>query len=111
VYLLRADAHNLPFGNGVLSGVSNQGALHLYSDPKQVLREVFRVLVSGGPYVATVEVRSRRRLPLLLQKLLRWGREPVWEEHVFRDLLERTGFTGYERMLLAHLLLFRVVRP
>jgi ubiquinone/menaquinone biosynthesis C-methylase UbiE len=110
LHLIRGDAHDLPVSDAVLSGVNNQGALHLYADPGAVLRQVARVLTPGGVYVGSLEVQSRRWLARGLQNLLRRRREPFWEETRFRGSLEKSGFMRYERILLGHLLLFRVVK-
>ena len=43
-----ADAHDLPFADGVFDGVLCQGVLTCVSDPVRVVAEVHRVLAPGG---------------------------------------------------------------
>lgn len=110
-YLLRGDAFDLPFQDGVLQGVTHQGTLHLHAHPEGIFREVLRVLAPGGVYIGSIEIASRRWLPRLLQHLLKGAGLAFWEEASFRGVLEQIGFRQYERILGGDLLLFRVVKP
>jgi ubiquinone/menaquinone biosynthesis C-methylase UbiE len=49
-----ADAESLPFEDGQFDAVVGNFVLHHVSRPEQVLREVFRVLRSGGKVALTV---------------------------------------------------------
>ena len=54
--LVRADAADLPFEDGVFGGVANMAALDLYPDPARVVREAARVLAPGGRWVGSTFV-------------------------------------------------------
>jgi ubiquinone/menaquinone biosynthesis C-methylase UbiE len=54
--LVRADAADLPFDDGVFGAVANMAALDLYPDPARVVSEAARVLASGGRWVVSAFV-------------------------------------------------------
>ncbi len=51
VNLIRCDAKTLPFNEEYFDGVICSGALHLFSDPQQVLMQIHRVLKVRGRFV------------------------------------------------------------
>lgn len=52
VEFLEGDVEHLPFLDGSLDGVLLSGLVHHLPDPSRCVREVFRVLKSGGSFVA-----------------------------------------------------------
>jgi ubiquinone/menaquinone biosynthesis C-methylase UbiE len=50
IFLLVGDAHELPYGNGVLDAVFGFGVLHHLLDWRAGLLEIARVLTAGGIY-------------------------------------------------------------
>ena len=59
--LVRGDATQLPFRDGVFDGVCCFAALHLFADPFAALDEMRRVLGPGGRIAIMTSVR--RQLP------------------------------------------------
>ncbi len=57
--LVRGDATDLPFEDGVFAGVVNVAALDLYDDPARAVAEMARVLRPGGRWVCASLVRAR----------------------------------------------------
>jgi SAM-dependent methyltransferase len=49
-----ADAHQLPFSDGVFDVVISRGSFNLFSDPDRALLEIKRVLKAGGYFVITL---------------------------------------------------------
>jgi ubiquinone/menaquinone biosynthesis C-methylase UbiE len=84
--LVRADAADLPFDDGVFGAVATMAALDLYADPARVLREVGRVLAPGGRWVGSAFVRGAG--PPLVDWLARAG-------------LRQTGQLSFRRYLIA----------
>lgn len=108
VTLLRADAHILPFADGSLGGVNNSGALHAYSDPEIVFREIRRVLEPGGVFVASTFTESRSILGRLTSRVAGIRR---FEPLELRSWLSRIGLVDYDEINFGGSLIFRVRRP
>lgn len=108
VALIRADAHELPFGDATLGGVNNAGALHVYTDPERVFAEVLRVLQPGGLYVGGTFARSRSALSRMAARLAGIRRFDTPE---LRSWLSRVGFAEYEEIQLGYGLIFRCRKP
>jgi ubiquinone/menaquinone biosynthesis C-methylase UbiE len=108
VALVRADAHDLPFGDGVFGGVNNAGALHAYDDPEAVFSEVLRVLAKGGVFVGSTFAPSRS---LVGRVAARVGGIRRFEPSELRGWLSRVGFADYEEIRLGGAFVFRVKRP
>ena len=108
VGLIRADAHDLPFISGALSGVNNAGALHVYDDPDTVFREIRRVLRPGGVYVGSTFAQSRSPVGRLTARVAGIRRFELPE---LRAWLSRVGFADYEEIRLGDAVIFRVRKP
>ena len=59
--LVRADAADLPFDDGVFGAVVNLAALDLYPEPERVIAESSRVLARGGRWVCSAFVAEEGR--------------------------------------------------
>jgi SAM-dependent methyltransferase len=95
-----ANAMKLPFADASFELVVSQQMLQFVSDPAAALREIRRVLTSGGRLVAATW-RPRRELPLfdvlgqIAERHLGVANEKrflLGEEAVLRGLLENAGF-------------------
>ncbi|WP_428268248.1 class I SAM-dependent methyltransferase [Haliangium sp.] len=108
VSLVRADAHHLPFRDGVFGGVNNAGALHAYDDPEQVFCEVLRVLRPGGVYVGSTFARARSLVAGVAARVAGIRRFDPLEMHAW---LSRVGFADYEEIQFGDSFIFRVRKP
>lgn len=59
-HFLRADALNMPFKDGVVDTILSYGLLHIFDEPKQLLKEFYRILPTGGDLHMTVLCTDRR---------------------------------------------------
>ena len=57
--LVRADAAELPFDDGVFGAVANLAALDLYAEPARVIAESSRVLARGGRWICSAFLSER----------------------------------------------------
>jgi SAM-dependent methyltransferase/uncharacterized protein YbaR (Trm112 family) len=108
IVLLRADAHDLPFGDATFDGVNNAGALHAYDDPEQVFREIWRTLRPGGLYVGSTfsqEISLVGRVTARLAGIRRFDPPEL------RAWLSRIGFADYEDIRLGGAFVFRCKKP
>ncbi|HEX2572040.1 MAG TPA: methyltransferase domain-containing protein [Polyangia bacterium] len=67
--LLLADAHALPFGDGVFDRVFHVGGIAGYREPARALAEMARVAVPGTPIVVVDEQLDRSRRQSLYHRL------------------------------------------
>ncbi|MDY7011895.1 MAG: class I SAM-dependent methyltransferase [Planctomycetota bacterium] len=93
ITFLHGDAHQLPFKDGSIDAVSCCGALHLFSNIRQVLAELHRVINPGGRFSGALAMRTSKPL----NRFKAWGDEKIWGIHYyrqeeFRDLLDAAGF-------------------
>ncbi|MEZ4359387.1 MAG: methyltransferase domain-containing protein [Kofleriaceae bacterium] len=108
VVLVQGDAHALPFAEASFGGVNNAGALHVYDDPEQVFREVWRVLRPGGIYVGSTFAEA----PSLLGKVAaRAAGIRRFAPTALRSWLQRLGFSDYEDLRVGGAIIFRARRP
>lgn len=108
VVLIHADAHTLPFADGSFGGVNNAGALHVYDDPEQVFREVWRVLRPGGIYVGSTFAEASSLLGKAVARVAGIRRFSPPE---LRSWLQRLGFAEYEDLRVGGAIIFRARRP
>ena len=108
VAFVRADAHTLPFRNGVFGGVNNAGALHAYDDPEQVFREVLRNLRPGGVFVGSTFGEAPSLFGRVTARIAGIRRFAPSE---LRGWLSRIGFCDYEDVRLDGAIIFRVRKP
>ena len=108
VAFVRADAHALPFADGCFGGVNNSGALHAYSDPEMVFREIMRVLRPGGVYVGSTFSEAGSFVGRMTARVAGIRRFDPLE---LRAWLSRIGLVDYEEINFRGSLIFRVRRP
>lgn len=93
--LARADAAQLPFPDACFERVIVVDSLHHFSDQRQVIRELTRVLSPGGLLV--IEEFDIRRLPVkglaLLEKLALMGSRFLRPEEI-RAQIQKSGLTA-----------------
>ncbi len=87
------DAELIPCINSFFDVVICESALSLFPDKRKVLREIYRVLKSGGRFVAT-NIVLKRDVPAELRRKLTFALCIAGAETLekFYELLERAGF-------------------
>lgn len=102
--LVRAEAPELPFADGVLGGVVQSGSLAAMPQPEALFREILRVLQPGSRYV----LLEWLRVPRLLQRRLGLV---AHDAAMLRASLLRTGFAQLEVIEVAPYRIFQMRRP
>jgi ubiquinone/menaquinone biosynthesis C-methylase UbiE len=72
VRFLVADSEQLPFGDGAFTAVLCSNSFHHYPDPLRAVREMGRVLASGGRLVigdACADLRTARIADVVLRRI------------------------------------------
>jgi len=95
VLLVRGTAFRLPFVAGAFQYVNCCGALHLFSQPDAALKEIERVLGSGGHLCVQTTIRPKRSagMTYFLERFIRFG---FFEECELRKKMELQGFSLIE---------------
>ncbi|MCD1295099.1 hypothetical protein CUJ83_08825 [Methanocella sp. CWC-04] len=94
VRFLHGDAHSLPFADESLDVANCCGALHLFSDVRRVLGELYRTIKPGGRFSVAAAWKSDN----LWGRIKAYSDEKFWKIHYFRkdelsSLLDEAGFT------------------
>lgn len=93
MYLLRADAKQMPAFGGTFDGVVSGGTLNELDDPLKVLYETARVIKKGGVCFIMHLLKSKSLMGKLLQQTTRLGGIKYWTLDESNALFERAGFT------------------
>jgi ubiquinone/menaquinone biosynthesis C-methylase UbiE len=99
VALMRADATQLPFRDGVFDGVCCFAALHLFADPFVAIDEMRRVLAPGGRIALMTSVRRQVTLRPLKPLLQGASGMRIFESDEIVDALAERGFTNVRQRL------------
>ena len=97
--LIRGDATQLPFQDGVFDGVCCFAALHLFADPFAALDEMRRVLGPGGRIAIMTSVRRQVTLPPLKPLIERASGMRVFESDEIVAALQERGFENVRQRL------------
>ncbi len=91
LFFIRASVFNLPFGDAAFPYVNCCGALHLFDRPDAALKEISRVLESGGHLCVQTTIRPARSagFAYFLERFIRFG---FFDESVLREQLRLQGF-------------------
>ena len=109
---IRADAHHLPIKSAVVNRLNCFGALHLFPDPAQAIKELGRVAADTA--VLSCLIACEHQSPI--KKRLQAAFSQLASFHFFqRDVLqadlENAGFKQFENMQKHMLMMFSAVKP
>jgi len=93
VRFLVADSEQLPFGNGAFTAVLCSNSFHHYPDPLRAVREMGRVLASGGRLVigdACADLRTARMADAVLRRI-EPGHVRLYGSSELGSFLQRAG--------------------
>ncbi len=95
VPLIRASAFCTPFVDAAFPYVNCCGALHLFGQPDEVLKEIGRILHPGGYLCVQTTIRPNRSagFAYFLERFIRFG---FFNEDELRDQMNRQGFDVVE---------------
>lgn len=107
LYLLQANAEELPFPTAWFDGLACGGSLNEFYDPVKVLYEARRTLKSGGRFFLMYLLKANSIAGSLLQRTATLSGLHFWSEAESSSLFERTGFTvrRQERLGIVHFVL------
>ncbi len=97
--LIRADAAELPFRDGVFDGVCCFAALHLFADPLAALDQMRRTLAPGGRIALMTSVRRQLSVPPLKPLLQRASGVRIFEPDEIVTALADRGFENVRQRL------------
>jgi SAM-dependent methyltransferase len=97
--LIRGDATQLPFQDGVFDALCCFAALHLFADPFATLDEMRRVLGPGGRIAIMTSVRRQLTLPPLKPLIERTSGMRVFESDEIVEALQERGFENVRQRL------------
>jgi ubiquinone/menaquinone biosynthesis C-methylase UbiE len=92
VFLLRGDAHEMPFFRGALDGAVCGGTLNELRDPLKVLFETRRILKDNARLFVMYLLKSDAWYLRLAQSAVQTGGLTFWSIDESKDLFKRSGF-------------------
>jgi SAM-dependent methyltransferase len=92
LYLVQADAENMPFFSASVDGLAIGGSLNEFRDPAKALYESRRVLRKGGTAFLMYLLRAETFMGATLQRLSGVGGLSFWSPDESALLFERSGF-------------------
>ena len=95
VRFLVADSEQLPFGDGAFTAVLCSNSFHHYPDPLRAVREMGRVLASGGRLVigdACADLRTARIADAVLRRI-EPGHVRLYGSSELGSFLQRAGIS------------------
>ena len=98
LYLMRANAAELPFFTATFDGIVCGGTLNELSDPLKVLYETKRVIKPGAVAVFMHLLKAESIQGKILQKTTGLGGITYWTLDESNGLFERAGFTITQQM-------------
>lgn len=93
IYLLRADARQLPFYGATFDGLMMGGTLNELTDPVKVLYEARRVIKKEGLFFMMHLIKADAWYARLLQDSAEYGGIKFWTIDESNQLFERAGFS------------------
>lgn len=110
LFLLKADASNLPLFGRSIDGAVCGGSLNEFYDPIKVLYEMYRVLKPAGTVVMMHLLKADTWYGKLLQEPLKATGLHFWTQEESVEMFERCGF-AVEKELKKGIVMFTKLRP
>lgn len=92
IYLMRADAREMPFFSRTFDGLAMGGTLNELSDPEKVLRECRRVIKEEGTFFMMHLIQAESWYGRVIQTSAEWSGINFWSVKESNRLFEKTGF-------------------
>lgn len=93
LYLLRADAREMPFFSNTFDGIVMGGTLNELSDPEKVLYESRRVIKESGTFFMMHLITAESWYGRIFQSSAEWGGINFWSVDESNQLFEKAGFS------------------
>lgn len=93
IYLMKADARNMPFFNSTFTGLVMGGTLNELSDELKVLFECRRVLKDDGVMFMMHLIKSGNWIGKMMQESAEWSGLQFWTVDESNSMFNRAGFT------------------
>jgi ubiquinone/menaquinone biosynthesis C-methylase UbiE len=97
MYLVRADARQMPFYTGTFDGIVSGGTLNELTDPQRVLHECRRVITKKGRFFIMHLLRADTWYGKLLQQGSGIGGIHFWTADESDEIFTRAGFRTSKR--------------
>jgi len=110
LYLLQANAEQLPFFSGTFDGLLMGGSLNEFADPAKTLYEARRVIKADGRLFIMYLLKAESMFGSAMQKMSGMGGIHFWNPSESEQLFERTGFRT-ERSLRLGIVQFSLLKP
>jgi len=93
IYLMRADAREMPFFSKTFDGLAMGGTLNELSDPEKVLYECRRVIKEEGKFFMMHLVKAASWYGRVFQSSAEWSGINFWSVNESNLMFEKAGFT------------------
>lgn len=100
-----ADATNLAYEEHSFDAIVIANALHIMPEPEKALKEITRVLKSGGILIAPTFTRENIKSKLIehIMEVVGFKTYSRWTHSTYMHFMKKEGFTiEYEKIIIGH---------